>query len=79
MEDRDLQKKRWDDDRVRVAIYFSDDDGKSCNYKIIEQEYFSYSTVSKLNGNHMITFFSRGGHGRFGIGYRVFTDQWLIR
>jgi len=79
MEDKDLPKKRWDDDRVHGAIYYSDDDGKSWNYKIIEQEYFSYSTVSKLNGDYMITFFSRGGHGRFGIGYRVFTDQWLDR
>ena len=25
----------------------------------------------------MITFFSRGGLGRFGIGYRIFTDRWL--
>lgn len=78
MEDQSQPKKHWDDDRIRGAIYFSDDDGNTWNSKIIEDNYYSYSTVGKLNNDYMITFFSRGGHGRFGIGYRIFTDNWLV-
>jgi sialidase-1 len=75
--DRSKKMKYWDEDRVRGAVYFSDDLGKSWQHKIIEEEYFSYSTIGKLDEKHRITFFSRGGHGRFGIGCRVFTDEWL--
>lgn len=75
--DRSKKMKYWDEDRVRGAIYFSDDDGKSWRNKIIEEEYFSYSTVGKLDEIYRITLFSRGGHGRFGIGCRIFTDKWL--
>jgi len=77
LEDKDQEKEHWDDDRIRGAIYYSDDEGISWKYKIIEPAYFSYSTVGKLSEDNMITFFSRGGHGRFGIGYRIFTDRWL--
>ena len=75
--DRSKKMKYWDEDRVRGAIYFSDDNGESWQHKIIEEEYFSYSTVGKLDDKHLITFFSRGGHGRFGIACRVFTNKWL--
>lgn len=77
LEDKDQEKEHWDDDRIRGAIYYSDDEGISWKYKIIEPTYFSYSTVGKLSEDYMITFFSRGGLGRFGIGYRIFTDRWL--
>lgn len=77
LEGRDITKSNWDDDRVRGAIYFSDDEGASWNSKIVEEGYYSYSTVGELTDEFMITFFSRGGHGRFGIGYRIFTDRWL--
>lgn len=76
-EDRSQKTKNWDDERIRGAIYYSDDEGKTWNSKIIEENYYSYSTVGKLTDDTMITFFSRGGHGRFGIGYRIFTDRWL--
>ena len=77
IEDRTQEKELWDDDRIRGSIYFSDDEGKTWNSKVIEESYYSYSTVGRLNDKYMITFFSRGGHGRYGIGYRVFTDKWL--
>jgi sialidase-1 len=77
LEDKDEEKEHWDDDRIRGAIYYSDDEGITWKYKIIEPEYFSYSTVGKLSEDYLVTFFSRGGHGRFGIGYRIFTDRWL--
>ena len=76
-QDPDQEKVRWDDDRIRGAIYFSDDDGDSWKSKVIEESYYSYSTVGKLNDTELITFFSRGGHGRFGIGYRIFNDEFL--
>jgi hypothetical protein len=79
MTDRNQPKENWDDDRVNGAIYFSDDDGDNWNYKIIEEEFYSYSTVGPLAKDYMITLFSRGGHGRYGIGYRIFTDKWLSR
>jgi len=75
--DKEQVKEHWDDDRIRGAIYFSDDEGITWNNKIIEPTYFSYSTIGKLKEGHLITFFSRGGHGRFGIGYRIFTDAYL--
>lgn len=71
------KKQTWDEDRVNGSIYFSDDDGKTWNHKIIEESYFSYSTVGKLTNESLITFYSRGGHGDKGIGYRIFTDTWL--
>lgn len=77
LENRSQPKNRWDDDRIRGAIYFSDNDGESWKYKIVEENYYSYSTIGKLSDDYLITFFSRGGHGRFGIGYRIFTDRWL--
>ncbi len=70
-------KVNWDDDRVHGTIYFSDDDGKTWQHKMIEEGPFSYSTVGKLADEYMITFFSRGGHGDKGIGYRIFSDMWL--
>jgi hypothetical protein len=70
-------KKNWDDDRIRGSIFFSDDEGESWKFKILEESYFSYSTVGALNDRQLITFFSRGGHGRFGIGCRIFTDEYL--
>ena len=73
------KKKTWDADRVNGSIYFSDDDGKTWQHKIIETSYFSYSTVGKLTDKYRITFYSRGGHGDKGIGYRIFTDEWLER
>jgi len=75
--DRSKPKDNWDDDRIRGSIYFSDDEGNTWIHKVIEESYFSYSTVGKLTDELMITFFSRGGHGRYGIGYRIFTDKWL--
>lgn len=77
LEDATTTKKHWDDDRIRGAIYFSDDEGKTWKSKIVEKGYFSYSTVGRLTENYMITFFSRGGHGRFGIACRIFNDEWL--
>lgn len=77
LEDQSQQKEKWDDDRIRGSIYYSDDEGESWNSKVIEESYYSYSTVGALTEKMMITFFSRGGHGRFGIGYRIFTDEWL--
>ena len=77
LEDQSQMKENWDDDRVRGSIYYSDDEGKTWRSKIVEESYFSYSTVGKLKDEYMITFFSRGGHGRFGIGCRIFTDEWL--
>ncbi len=73
----DREKETWDADRVNGAIYYSDDEGETWNFKIIEESYFSYSTVGKLADGYMITFYSRGGHGDKGIGYRIFTDEWL--
>jgi sialidase-1 len=77
IEGNNIAKKNWDDDRVRGAIYFSDDNGETWKFKIVEEGYYSYSTVGKIGDNYLITLFSRGGHGRFGIGYRIFTDDWL--
>jgi sialidase-1 len=77
LKDKDQEKEHWDDDRIRGAIYFSDNEGVSWKYKIVEPDYFSYSTVGKLSEDYRITFFSRGGHGRYGIGYRIFMDHWL--
>jgi len=71
------KKLTWDADRVNGSIYFSDDGGLTWKHKIIEESYFSYSTVGKLTDESRITFYSRGGHGERGIGYRVFTDAWL--
>jgi sialidase-1 len=73
----DREKVTWDADRVNGAIYYSDDDGETWTFKIIEESYFSYSTVGKLADGYMITFYSRGGHGDKGIGYKIFTDEWL--
>jgi sialidase-1 len=73
------KKKTWDADRVNGSIYFSDNDGQTWQHKIIEKSYFSYSTVGKLTDKYRITFYSRGGHGDKGIGYRIFTDEWLER
>jgi sialidase-1 len=70
-------KWTWDADRVNGSIYFSDDDGKTWQHKIIEKGRFSYSTVGKLRDGYRITLYSRGGHGDAGIGYRIFTDAWL--
>lgn len=75
LEDKNMTKKQWDDDRIRGAIYFSDDEGITWKSKVVESGYYSYSTIGKLTDGQLITFFSRGGHGRFGIGYRIFTDQ----
>jgi len=72
------KKKTWDADRINGSIYFSDDDGKTWRHKVIEKSYFSYSTVGKLTEKYRITFYSRGGHGDKGIGYRIFTDSWLV-
>lgn len=77
LEDYDQVKENWDDDRIRGSIFYSDDEGVSWKASVVEESYFSYSTVGKLGNTQMITFFSRGGHGRFGIGYRIFTDEWL--
>ena len=77
LEDKSKIKEHWDNDRIRGTIYYSDDGGNTWKHKMVEPAYFSYSTIGKLSEDHMITFFSRGGHGRFGIGYRIFTDQWL--
>ena len=71
------KKQTWDADRVNGSIYFSDDNGKTWNHKIIEDSYFSYSTVGELTNEYRITFYIRGGHGDKGIGYRIFTDAWL--
>lgn len=76
-ENSNQTKDKWDDDRIRGAIYFSDDEGKTWSSKIIEASYYSYSTVGALSNQYLITFFSRGGHGSFGIGYRIFNDKWL--
>jgi sialidase-1 len=73
------KKKTWDADRVNGAIYFSDDDGKTWHHRVIEKDYYSYSTVGELIDEYRITFYSRGGHGDQGIGYRIFTDAWLER
>ena len=72
-----MKKQTWDEDRVNGSIYFSDDDGKTWNHRIIEESYFSYSTVGKLSDEYRITIYSRGGHGDKGIAYRIFTDAWL--
>ncbi|WP_339902301.1 sialidase family protein [uncultured Cyclobacterium sp.] len=77
LQDINQKKIEWDDDRIRGAVFYSDDEGNTWKSKVIEPSYFSYSTLGKLNNTSMITFFSRGGHGRFGIGYRVFSDEWL--
>lgn len=77
LEDQSQVKEFWDDDRVRGSIYYSDDEGKTWKSKVVEESYYSYSTVGKLIGDYMVTFFSRGGHGRFGIGYRIFNNEWL--
>ena len=77
LKDKSIVKKHWDDDRIRGSIYYSDDEGDTWKSKVIEESYYSYSTVGKLNDELMITFFSRGGHGRFGIGYRIFSDTYL--
>jgi hypothetical protein len=72
-----MEKQTWDADRVNGSIYFSDDDGLTWNHRIIEESYFSYSTVGKLSDEYRITIYSRGGHGDKGIAYRIFTDEWL--
>lgn len=72
-----MEKQAWDADRVNGSIYFSDDDGLTWNHRIIEESYFSYSTVGKLSDEYRIAFYSRGGHGDKGIAYRIFTDGWL--
>lgn len=72
-----MEKQSWDADRVNGSIYFSDDEGLSWNHRIIEESYFSYSTVGKLSDEYRITIYSRGGHGDKGIAYRIFTDAWL--
>ncbi len=77
LENRNQPKEKWDDDRIRGSIFFSDDEGESWQSKILEEAYYSYSTIGSLNEEYLITFFSRGGHGRFGIGYRIFTDEYL--
>ena len=50
------KKRKWDDDRINGAIYFSEDDGETWRHKIIEESYFSYSTVGKLIDEYRITF-----------------------
>jgi sialidase-1 len=77
LKDKNQIKDNWDDDRIRGTIYFSDDEGITWKHKVVEENYFSYSTIGPLGVNYIITFFSRGGHGRYGIGYRIFTDAWL--
>jgi hypothetical protein len=67
----------WDADRVKGSIYHSDDEGRTWRHAVIEPGYFSYSTVGQLVDRYRITFYSRGGHGDKGIGYRIFTDAWL--
>ena len=69
-------KLAWDADRVNGSIYYSDDDGRTWRHKVIERGPFSYSTVGTLTDEVRITFYSRGGHGDKGIGYRLFTDAW---
>jgi hypothetical protein len=71
------KKQAWDEDRVNGTIYYSDDEGKSWKHRIIEESFFSYSTVGRLSDEYRITIYSRGGHGDKGIAYRIFTDKWL--
>jgi hypothetical protein len=65
--------------RKRGAIFYSDDDGKTWGHRIIEEGFYSYSTVGRLTGSKRITFFARRGQGTEGVGYVVFTDEWLDR
>ncbi len=67
----------WECGRENGTIYFSDDEGKTWSHKVIEAGTFSYSTVGQLTGKYRITLFSRGLMGEDGIGYRIFTDDWL--
>lgn len=67
----------WDADRVRGAIYFSDDDGATWKHKLITDEPYSYSTVGDLGNGTRIALYARGGLGDEGIGCRTFDDEWL--
>lgn len=67
----------WDADRIRGAIYFSDDDGDTWRHRIITDELYSYSTVGDLGTGRLIALFARGGLGDDGIGCRTFDDEWL--
>lgn len=50
--------------RKRGAIFYSDDDGKTWGHRIIEEGFYSYSTVGQLRGNAtcgVSTSFAKGG------------------
>ena len=68
-----------DGERTRRCgtIYYSDDKGKTWAGKLVEEGTFSYSTAGRLTDDVRIVFFGSGRMGDEGLGYRIFTDEWL--
>lgn len=65
--------------RVRGTLYFSDDEGKTWESKLLEPDTFSYSAVGRLNGYLNVCMYAVGAMGQDGIGCRLFTDEWLSK
>jgi len=65
--------------RRRGAVYYSDDWGRTWASKVVEEGTFSYSTVGRLTDEARIVFWGGGTMGSGGLGYRIFTDEWLER
>lgn len=63
--------------RRRGAVYYSDDKGRTWASRAVEEGTFSYSTVGRLTDEARIVFFGGGTMGDEGLGYRIFTDEWL--
>lgn len=63
--------------RRRGAVYYSDDWGRTWASKVVEEGTFSYSTVGRLTDEARIAFWGGGTMGSGGLGYRIFTDEWL--
>lgn len=64
--------------RREGTIYYSLDDGESWESKLLDEELFSYSTISPLPNGEFVVCYTKGWHGSRGI-YFVKTDlDWLL-
>ena len=64
--------------RRKGTIYYSLDDGKTWEGKLLDEELFSYSTISPLPNGEFIVCYSKGWHGSRGIYFVKLKTDWLL-
>jgi len=64
--------------RREGTVYYSLDDGKTWEGKLLDEELFSYSTISPLPNGEFIVCYSKGWHGSRGIYFVKLKTDWLL-